>query len=138
MPDIGQLRDRVTILASVTERDTVGDVIESWLTVSRVWGHVKRTGGGETIAADRSVSIKTATITVRYLSWLTSKHRLSVGGEVWSIDEDGHEDLVDTTKSLKEARQIADANLTDNYPEYIIYKEDEEGELVELERIKLT
>ena len=58
--------------------------------------------------------------------------------EVWSIDEDGHEDLVDTTKSLKEARQIADANLTDNYPEYIIYKEDEEGELVELERIKLT
>ena len=58
--------------------------------------------------------------------------------EVWSIDEDGHEDLVDTTKSLKEARQIADANLTEYYPEYIIYKEDEEGELIELERIKLT
>jgi hypothetical protein len=58
--------------------------------------------------------------------------------EVWSIDEDGHEDLVDTTKSLKEARQIADANLTEYYPEYVIYKEDEEGELIELERIKLN
>jgi len=56
--------------------------------------------------------------------------------EVWSIDEDGHEDLVDTTKSLKEARQIALANLTEYYPESIIYKEDEEGELVEIERVK--
>lgn len=58
--------------------------------------------------------------------------------EVWSIDEDGHEDLVDTTKSLKEARQIADANLTEYYPEYIIYKEDDAGELIEIERIKIA
>ena len=35
--------------------------------------------------------------------------------EVWSVDEDGHEDLIDTTKSLKEAKQIAEANLTEYY-----------------------
>ena len=56
--------------------------------------------------------------------------------EVWSVDEDGHEDLVDTTKSLKEARQLAQANITDYYVECIIYQENEEGELEELERIK--
>jgi hypothetical protein len=56
--------------------------------------------------------------------------------EVWSVDEDGAEDLVDTTKSLKEARQIATANLTDYYVECVIYKEDEAGELVEVERVK--
>jgi hypothetical protein len=56
--------------------------------------------------------------------------------EVWSVDEDGHEDLVDTTKSLKEARQLAQANVTDYYVECIIYQENEDGELVELERIK--
>jgi hypothetical protein len=55
--------------------------------------------------------------------------------EVWSVDEDGHEDLVDTTKSLKEARQLAEANLTDYYVECIIYQENEDGELIELERI---
>jgi hypothetical protein len=58
--------------------------------------------------------------------------------EVWSIDADGHEDLVDTTKSLKEARQIADANIDEYHTEYVIYKEDEQGELIELERIKLS
>ena len=56
--------------------------------------------------------------------------------EVWSVDEDGHEDLIDTTKSLKEARAIAEANLTEYYVECIIYAEDPEGELVEIERIK--
>ena len=56
--------------------------------------------------------------------------------EVWSVDEDGHEDLIDTTKSLKEARAIALANLTDYYVECIVYAEDPEGELVEIERIK--
>lgn len=56
--------------------------------------------------------------------------------EVWSVDEDGHEDLVETTKSLKEARQIAQANLTEYYAECVIYQEDADGELVEIERIK--
>jgi hypothetical protein len=56
--------------------------------------------------------------------------------EVWSVDEDGHEDLIDTTKSLKEARDIALANLSEYYVECIVYAEDPEGELVEIERIK--
>ena len=56
--------------------------------------------------------------------------------EVWSVDTDGHEDLIDTTKSLKEARAIARDNVTDYYAECIIYREDENGELIEVERIK--
>ena len=56
--------------------------------------------------------------------------------EVWSVDEDGHEDLIDTTRSLKEAREIAQANITEYYVECIIYREDEDGELVEVERVQ--
>lgn len=56
--------------------------------------------------------------------------------EVWSVDEDGHEDLIDTTKSLKEAREIANDNLSEYYTECIIYREDDNGDLVEVERIK--
>lgn len=56
--------------------------------------------------------------------------------EVWSVDEDGHEDLIDTTKSLKEARAIAQANITEYYAECIIYQEDEDGELKEIERVQ--
>jgi len=56
--------------------------------------------------------------------------------EVWSVDEDGHEDLIDTTKSLKEARQLARANIGDEIVECVIYVEDPNGDLVEVEAIK--
>lgn len=57
--------------------------------------------------------------------------------EVWAVDTDGHEELVETTKSLKEAKQIADLNIknNDSITECIIYHEDEDGDLVEVETI---
>ena len=54
--------------------------------------------------------------------------------EVWCVEQDGHEELVDTTNSLKEAKRIAEAVLTDGFIECIIYK-DEDGELFEEEVI---
>jgi hypothetical protein len=54
--------------------------------------------------------------------------------EVWGVDQDGHEELIDTTNSLKEARIIAESALTDEITECIIYK-DEDGELFEEEAI---
>lgn len=56
--------------------------------------------------------------------------------EVWTVDQDGHETLVDTTQSFKEAQEIADAALTedDQLHEAIIYKE-VDGELEEVLRI---
>ena len=52
--------------------------------------------------------------------------------EVWGVEEDGHEELIETTNSLKEARKIAEDSLTDQIVECIIYKE-EDGELYEEE-----
>jgi hypothetical protein len=49
--------------------------------------------------------------------------------EVWGVEEDGHEELIDTTNSLKEATALAQESLTDQFVETIIYKETEEGEL---------
>ena len=56
--------------------------------------------------------------------------------EVWSEDDIGHQDLVETTKSLKEAREIAEATLVD-FPAVIIYKETEDGDTEEIERLTL-
>ena len=49
--------------------------------------------------------------------------------EVWGVEDDGHEELIDTTNSLKEATALAQESLTDQFIETIIYKETEEGEL---------
>jgi hypothetical protein len=56
--------------------------------------------------------------------------------EVWSIDSDDHEELVDTTRSLKEAQEIAGATMKeDGIVEVVIYKETEDGDLEEIQRI---
>jgi hypothetical protein len=50
--------------------------------------------------------------------------------EVWSIDiDDGYEELIDTTQSLKEAREIAAGEVA-----WVIYREDADGNLIEIER----
>ncbi len=56
--------------------------------------------------------------------------------EVWAVDDVGNEDLIETTKSLKEARAIAQVNIGEDCAECVIYAEDPEGDLVEIERIK--
>ena len=56
--------------------------------------------------------------------------------EVWAVDIDGNEDLIDTTKSLKEAKEIAALHIKkEDITECIIYLEDENGELVEVEAV---
>jgi len=55
--------------------------------------------------------------------------------EVWAVDNAGHELLIETTKSLKEARILAQSSLTEDVVECIIYKEDANGDLQEVEVI---
>ena len=49
--------------------------------------------------------------------------------EVWGVEADAHEELIDTTHSLKEAVTLAQESLTDQFVETIIYKETEDGDL---------
>ena len=58
--------------------------------------------------------------------------------EVWSEDELGHEELVDTTRSLKEAKELAITQLEmEGIEAVIIYQETETGDIVEIERLTL-
>lgn len=59
--------------------------------------------------------------------------------EVWGVTEDGHEDLIETTKSLKEARRLAELNAkeSDGIVECVIYREDENGDLVEIDSVQV-
>jgi len=51
---------------------------------------------------------------------------------VWSEDESGHTELIDTTKSLAEAKNIANKALEDGFYVVAIYRElNGELELVE-------
>ena len=56
--------------------------------------------------------------------------------EVWTEDEDGHQDLLETTASITAARKIANQSVINGSPAAIIYQENEEGDTEEIERFE--
>lgn len=58
--------------------------------------------------------------------------------EVWQEDDEGHEQLIDTTKSLKEARELAHKTLSDADGVVYIYRENEDGDQEEIEQLTIN
>ncbi len=55
--------------------------------------------------------------------------------EVWAEDDDGHEELIETTKSRTEALTLAQKSLDEgDYASTVVYQEREDGDLVTIER----
>jgi len=48
--------------------------------------------------------------------------------EVWAEDEDGHNELLETTASQKEAFRIAQSSLSDGYISSTVYQETDDGD----------
>ncbi len=57
--------------------------------------------------------------------------------EVWSEDDIGHQELVETTKSLKEAKVLAEKALDDGGMIAIIYQETGDGDQKEILRLTI-
>jgi hypothetical protein len=56
--------------------------------------------------------------------------------EVWAEDDDGHEELIETTNSRKQAFEIAQTQLGLGYIASIVYLENEEGDLEKVKRFE--
>lgn len=56
--------------------------------------------------------------------------------EVWAEHIDGHQTLIETTASLTEAGKIAEQAVLDGYYAGVVFKETNDGDLVEVERFE--
>ena len=58
--------------------------------------------------------------------------------EVWAEDEDGHNELLDTTASQKEAFEIAQSSLNDGYISSTVYQETDDGDPILIKTFQNT
>lgn len=58
--------------------------------------------------------------------------------EVWGRDEDGHEELFETTRVKKQAFELAKQCLAEGYVVSMVYQENENGELDEIQQFEQT
>ena len=56
--------------------------------------------------------------------------------EVWAEDEDGFQELIDTTRSKTEAFELAQAQLDQGYLFAVVFQETEDGDTVEIKRFE--
>jgi len=56
--------------------------------------------------------------------------------EIWAQEEDGHEELIDTTPSRTQAFEIAESTLGLGYFTVVVFQEYELGDLEEIKRFE--
>lgn len=85
--EIGKLRHQIAIQSKTRTTDAVGGYTEAWATITggTVWVSIVPVAGFEQYRADQLQEIVTHRITMRYLSGVTTAHRVLFGSIVYDI-----------------------------------------------------
>jgi SPP1 family predicted phage head-tail adaptor len=82
---IGTLRKRLVIESKTRTSDNMGGATVSWATHTTVWGEIKPRSANEAFWAKHLEHRVTHTITIRYLSTITSDMRITFGSRTFHI-----------------------------------------------------
>ena len=84
---VPRLNRVVTLQRQVTVRDSFGSEVVTWVDVEDLWAHVLVTGVSENFNnnASRSVPIRNAQITIRWLGGVSELDRVLYNGLAWDI-----------------------------------------------------
>lgn len=83
----GSLRHKIALQTSTNTKDAGGGVIQTWATISTVWGSVAPLSGRELANAQMRNSEITHKITIRYLSTINAKGRALFGTRIFQLYE---------------------------------------------------
>jgi SPP1 family predicted phage head-tail adaptor len=81
----GKLRHKITIQKTTQTADSIGGIIDSWSTFATVWAHIEPLKGKETLQGEQISTDLFLRITIRYLSGLTAKMRISWNSRTFDI-----------------------------------------------------
>lgn len=81
----GKLRHKMTIEAPPTTRNAYNEATGSWTTFATVWGSIEPLSGRELVAARELQSDVDFKITIRYLSGVAAKMRVSWNSRTFDI-----------------------------------------------------
>jgi SPP1 family predicted phage head-tail adaptor len=87
MTTIGDLRDVVTIQASGTDQDDIGDTVPSWGSFVTLRANVRDLSGRELIAAQAVQNQVTTLITIRWRDDIVPSMRVVRGADVFVIQD---------------------------------------------------
>jgi len=81
----GSLRHRLAIQSKTEAPDDLNEPVETWSTLTTVWGRVAPAKAAEAYEGTQNVPRITHEITIRYLSTITENMRISHDGRYFYI-----------------------------------------------------
>ncbi len=82
---IGQMRNRISLQSLSTSFDAGGGQTASFSTSTTVWAKVENLSGGESVFGDQLRGTNSYRFTIRYVSSLTEKFRISYNSKTFNI-----------------------------------------------------
>lgn len=79
------MRHPVTIQEVVETTNAIGEVAETWTTLSEVWASIEPISGREFQVVQQIAAETTHKVSIRYLEGVTPKHRVLFGSRVFDI-----------------------------------------------------
>lgn len=102
----GRLDTKIIIESRSTAPNGVGDAIDTWSTHLTVWSEILTNSGKEFLQAREQHSSLAKVITIRWVSGITPKMRVNLGGEYYNILA-----AFDPWNTRRELRLLCDAQL---------------------------
>ena len=82
---IGEMRNRIVIQSLGTSTDSGGGQVASFSTANTVWAKVENLSGTESSFGDQIQDRANYRFTIRFISSLTAKHRISYNSKLFNI-----------------------------------------------------
>lgn len=83
--DAGRLDSRIDLQRRTTDKDVLGQALNTWVHVADVWANIKYQSGAAAIKADREASINRVSIRIRYRSDVTAGMHAAYGATTFVI-----------------------------------------------------
>ncbi len=84
---IGKMDRRVVIESVATVPSSSGAPVETWSTLATIWAHKMQRSGREFFADDQPLSEEKVVWRIRWRTDVTTKMRLTYGGDIFKINE---------------------------------------------------
>lgn len=81
----GNLSSRVTIRQLVAGQDAIGQPVQTWSDVAKVWADIRHPSGLQAVKGDADVSLVKASIRIRKRAGIDAGMRVVRGADVYDI-----------------------------------------------------
>jgi SPP1 family predicted phage head-tail adaptor len=81
----GLLNNRIAVQQISSTQDALGQLVQTWTTVSTLWANIKHTSGIEAVKAGAEASIVRASIRIRFTESINTAMRVIAGTTTYNI-----------------------------------------------------